>query len=171
MSIPSRRAVLTVVWSIVVWVALWSDLSIANVLWGVVVGVATLWILPLDGAKPRLTVRPVALLGFLAYAGLALVKASGIVAWEVVTPRNRINQGIVEARLRTSDPGVVTLIANTISLTPGTLTLEVREHPPTLYVHIMHLRSIDEVRADIAALEDRALRAFPVHDTDAEVSP
>ena len=32
-----------------------------------------------------------------------------------------------------------TLIANAVSLTPGTLTLEVRREPPTLYVHVLHL--------------------------------
>ena len=54
------------------------------------------------------------------------------------------------------------MIASSISLPPGTLTLEIREDPPILYVHILHLRTIDETRADIRHLEDLVLAAFPV---------
>jgi multicomponent Na+:H+ antiporter subunit E len=67
----------------------------------------------------------------------------------------------VAAPLRTRSSGLITLIASSISLTPGTLTLEIRTDPPTLYVHILHLRTIDETREDIRHLEDLVLAAFP----------
>lgn len=148
-------------WSVAVWCALWSDLSLANVLWGTVVGLATLRLLPVHGDPPVVRVRPLRVLHYLVYGLWSLVRASAVVAWEVVTPRNRINQGIVEVPLRTTSVGVITLIANTVSLTPGTLTLEVRRQPPSLFVHIMHLRTIEEVRAEVGRLEALAVRAFP----------
>lgn len=148
-------------WSVAVWCALWSDLSLANVLWGTVVGLGTLWVLPVHDGPRVVRVRPLRVVHYLLYALWSLVKSSAVVAWEVVTPRNRINQGIVEVPLRTTSLGVITLIANTVSLTPGTLTLEVRRQPPSLFVHIMHLRTIDEVRAEVGRLEDLAVRAFP----------
>lgn len=132
-----------------------------NVLWGIVVGALTRLVVPLPRHERQVRVRPVALLRFVAYFLWQLVRASAIVAWEVVTPRNRIHEGIVAAPLRTSSAGVITLIANAVSLTPGTLTLEVEQDPPVLYVHILHLRTIDEVREDIRHLEDHALAAFP----------
>lgn len=154
-------ALVVLAWSTVVWTALWAELTMTNVLWGVVVGALTLLVVPLPGHERQVRVRPVALLRFVAYFLWQLVRASAIVAWEVVTPRNRIHEGIVAAPLRTSSAGVITLIANAVSLTPGTLTLEVEQDPPVLYVHILHLRTIDEVREDIRRLEDRALAAFP----------
>lgn len=156
-----------VVWSVGVWCALWSDLSLANVLWGTVVGLATLWLLPVRGGPRRVSVRPLRVLHYLVHGLWSLVRASAVVAWEVVTPGDRINQGIVEVPLRTTSLGVITLIANTVSLTPGTLTLEVREQPPSLFVHIMHLRTIEEVREEIGRLEDLAIRAFPAVATSA----
>ena len=157
------RVVTVLVWSVVVWTALWGRLSVANVLWGGVLGALSLWLLPIQHKQYRLPVR----VGRMARFGLlfvwSLVKASAVVAWEVVTPGSRINEGIVAVPLRTSSPGLITLIANAVTLTPGTLTIEVRRDPPTLYVHVLHLHAIDDVRADIHHLEAVALAAF-AHD-------
>lgn len=158
-------------WSVLVWVALWSELSVANVIWGLVVGAVLCVLVPPRAAPRQVTVRPLALLRFIGYFLVELVKASTLVAWEVVTPGSRIHEGIVAAQLRTRSPGVVTLIANAISLTPGTLTLEVHDDPPTLYIHVLHLRTVEEVREDIRRLEDLAIAAFPGVTAPAEDTP
>lgn len=165
------RAVLVLAWSTLVWTALWAEMTVTNVLWGVVVGAFTLLVVPLPPREAHVRVRPLPLVRFAAFFAWQLVRASAIVAWEVVTPRNRIHEGIVAAPLRTSSAGVITLIANAVSLTPGTLTLEVQQHPPVLYVHILHLRTIDEVRQDIRHLEDLALAAFPAARAHAQELP
>lgn len=155
------RFAAVMVWSATVWVALWSDLSLANVVWGLVIGAVLAVVVPTRTGARQVGVRPLALLRFAGYFVVALVQASALVAWEVITPGSRINEGIVATELRTRSPGVVTLIANAISLTPGTLTLEVHDDPPTLYVHILHLRTVEQAREDIRRLEDLAIAAFP----------
>jgi len=155
------RTALALAWGVLVWVALWGQATVANVLGGLVVGSFTLWLVPLSPAgAPPTTVHPLAALHFLSFFLGALVRASAIVAWEVVTPRNRIHQGIVALPLRTESRGLATLIANAISLTPGTLTLEVHEDPLTIYVHVLHLRRVEVVREDLRRLEELALLAF-----------
>jgi multicomponent Na+:H+ antiporter subunit E len=154
------RVAVVVLWSIVVWVALWGDLTVANVLWGGSLGLGTLRLLPVTHQPHRVPVRPLPAVRFVLLFLWSLVRASAIVAWEVVTPRNDINEGIVAIPLQTDSPGLVTLLANSVSLTPGTLTLEVRPEPPTLYVHVLHLRAVEDVRADIHHLEEVALAAF-----------
>lgn len=158
------RVLLVMVWSALAWSALWSDFSVANIIWGLTVGGVLCIVVPLRSTSRPPVVDPLALLRFVGHFLWALVKASAVVAWEVVTPRNVLRQGIVAAPLRTRSPALTTLIANSVSLTPGTLTLEVREEPPTLFIHILHLRSIEDVREDIRHLEDLALRAFPSAD-------
>lgn len=155
------RTIAVVVWSVLVWVALWSDLSLANVLFGTLAGVVTLVVLPLPGDRQPLAVRPWPLLVYLGHFVRDLVVSAFQVVWAIVTPGTRISQGVVRIPLRATAPGVVTLIANSISLTPGTLTIEVERNPPVLYVHVLQLQSIEQARADIAALEDRVLAAFP----------
>lgn len=168
---PGRIAVM-LGWTVLVWVALWGDVSAANLLGGLAVGAFTLWLLPLTPeADTPTSLRPLAAVHFGLFFLAALVRASAVVAWEIVTPRNRIHQGIVALRLRTDSRGVATLIANAISLTPGTLTIEVREDPLTLYVHVLHLRSVEVVREDLRRLETLALRAFdPAFQNQGEAS-
>lgn len=159
------------VWSSLVWVALWGDLSVANLLWGAVLGAATLLAVPVVHKAHRLPVRILPMLRFGLLFLWSLVKASAIVAWEVVTPVNDINEGIVAIPLRTTSPGLMTLLANVVSLTPGTLTLETRRSPPTIYVHVLHLRHIEDVRKDIHHFEDLVMRAFaerPADEADRE---
>ena len=149
------------VWLTAVWVALWGDVSVANVAGGAAVAVALLVVFPGTGSSAGFVVRPVAALRFLAYFAYKLVEANIVVGWEVITPSNRgVREAIVAVPVVGASDAVVTLLANAISLTPGTLTLEVQREPPTLFVHVLHLRSIERSRADVHRLEGLALRAF-----------
>lgn len=164
----SPRGIITVLWCTLVWVALWGDLSAANVLAGLGIGLVSIWLVPLGGPSSAVTLRPLPLLRFLGYFLWALVRSSAVVAWEIVTPGDRTHQGIIELRLDTTNLGVATLIANAISLTPGTLTLEVREDPLRLYVHVLHLREMDVVRAELDHLHRLVVAALPPRRPDPE---
>lgn len=158
-----RRRTLTIVWLIALWLVLWRDVSIANVVSGTIVAVVAT-----SGASdprdPRTghRVRPLALLRFAGYFAWKLVEANVVLAREVVTPQNAIHTGIIAVPLPGCSDFVVTVVANAISLTPGTLTLEVRRDPePVLYVHVLHLHDLDDARADVVAMAERAGAAFP----------
>ncbi|CAN5899339.1 Na+/H+ antiporter subunit E [soil metagenome] len=148
------------VWLLAVWLFLWEDLSFANVMSGSLVATAILLAFLPRKAERRGRFRPLAALKFLGYFQWKLAEASLIVAWEIVTPRNRINEGIVAVPIRHFSDALTTLLANAISLTPGTLTIEVDREATVLYVHVLHLRSVEEVRRDVDKLEIMAVRAF-----------
>lgn len=155
-----RRSAASLVWLVVVWVALWEDVSAANVLAGVAVAGTLLWLFPVRRTPGGGQLRPLAALRFLLYFLWKLVEASAVVSWEVVTPRNRINEAIVAIPIHGVSDVLVTVVANAISLTPGTLTLEVTRQPPVLYVHVLHLRDVESVRREVQYLELLAIRAF-----------
>lgn len=150
-------------WLVAVWLLLWGDVTPANVLSGLVVAGVVVAIV---GARRsgQITLRPVAALRFVAHFGVQLVVATAVVAWEVVTPRSRIRTGIVAVPLHGCSDAVATLIADTISLTPGTLTVELEREPLTLYVHALHLRDVEQVRRDVRRIEVLAVRAFGTAD-------
>ncbi len=145
-------------WLTVVWVLLWGDVSPGNVLSGAALGAALVVLFRPDPSFAP-AVRPVAVVRFFLVFAWRLIEASAIVAFEVITPRNRINEGIVAVPIRGASDLVVTIVANATSLTPGTLTIEVigRE---TLYVHVLHLRDIETVRRSIRRIEELAIEAF-----------
>lgn len=155
-----KRAWPILAWLVVVWVALWEALSWANLLAGLLVGASLLTLFPPQVGERTGTVHPLAAARFLAYFAWKLVEASAVVAWEVVTPKNRINEGIVAVPIQGASDALTTLVANSISLTPGTLTLEVDRHPPVLYLHVLHLRAVDAVRREAQHLELLAILAF-----------
>ena len=73
------------------------------------------------------------------------------VAHDVLTPTDRASPRIVDIPLRLTDPRAITLLANGVSLTPGTLTLDVVDG--ALRVHAMYAEDVDAVRAEIRRLE------------------
>lgn len=156
---PAKRLALGA-WLLVVWLALWGNVTIANVLSGVVVAAAVQLLPDPHPVGGRFSVRPLAALRFLAYFAYKLVEASIVVAREAATRRDHINTGVVEVPLLGASDSLVTVVANAIALTPGSVTVEVESEPPTLYVHVLHLRSVEEVRRDIHRLEVLAVRAF-----------
>lgn len=147
-------------WLLVVWVALWGDVTVANVVSGLVTASLLLVVFPPATARRSGRVRPLPTLRFVAYFAWKLVEASAVVAWEVVTPRSRITEGIVAVPIRGVSDTVATVVANAVSLTPGTLTLEVDRDPAVLYVHVLHLRDLDAVRREVRHIEALAIAAF-----------
>ena len=82
-------------------------------------------------------------LGFLGYYLKEVVAASLWVAYEVVTPSERVKPGIIAFPLRAKSDLEIALLANLITLTPGTLTIDVSEDRKTLYVHDIHIKEFD----------------------------
>lgn len=142
-----------------VWMLLWRDVSAGTLLGGLLV--ASLLLMPRLGIAtlPVERIRPVATVRFLVFYLWDLIRANSLVAWTVIALGNdRINEAIVEVTVRT--PALVPLIANAITFTPGTLTVEVGPDGSTLFVHVLHFRDIEEVRRSILELERRAQAAF-----------
>lgn len=158
----TTRTLVAVLWAVLVWTTLWGDVSLGNLLAGVAVGLLTVLVAPVQtgGLAHPVALRPGAALHFVGFFLWSLVKSSAVVAWEVLTPGSRIHQGIVRVPLQTRSRGITTLVANAISLTPGTLTIEVDEDPFILYVHVLHLREVESVRRDLGRVEELARRAF-----------
>jgi multicomponent Na+:H+ antiporter subunit E len=148
-------------WLTAAWGAFQRELSVANLLVGLLLGAALLAIFPYGPPSPGLRFNVVPLLKFSVVFAWSVVKANAIVAWEVITPRNRINEGIVAVPLESKHPIVITMVSHAIILAPGTMVIEIDRDPETiLFVHALHLRSVEAVRREVLQLERLALQAF-----------
>ena len=70
-------------------------------------------------------------------------------AWDVLTPRHRARPAIIEMPLDVKSDAGILLVTNLISLTPGTLSLDVTDDGRTLYVHAMFADDLDALRAQM----------------------
>lgn len=130
---------LTVAWVTAVWVALWGDLTPGNVIGGALVACAVLAAVRLPVTTGVRRVAPGPTLRYAAAFSRDLVVATAEVARQVFWPVARLRPAIVAVPLRSGDPALVSLVANSITLTPGTLTLEADEDRRMLWVHVLHL--------------------------------
>jgi multicomponent Na+:H+ antiporter subunit E len=73
-----------------------------------------------------------------------LVRSSLRVAADVVTPASRARPGIVRVPLEAESDLEIALVANLISLTPGTLTIDVAPDRSCLLVHVMFVDGDEE---------------------------
>ncbi|MBB3037865.1 Na+/H+ antiporter subunit E [Hoyosella altamirensis] len=103
---------------------------------------------------------PFRALSFVLYYIWELTKSNIAVGWDIVTPGTRMSAGIVRLPLRCSTDLEITMLANLISLTPGTLTLSVQNNPAVLYVHGMYAADKDAFKAELYEAERRLLRAM-----------
>lgn len=88
-----------------------------------------------------------------------LVTANVEVAYRVLSPSLPIDPSVVEVPLRVESELAITTIANSITLTPGTLTMDHDAETNTLYVHSL-AGEREEVLAPIRTWEDYAIRVF-----------
>jgi multicomponent Na+:H+ antiporter subunit E len=106
----------------------------------------------------RLIVRISRTLLFVAFFVWELIVANAQVAYEVVTPRHMLHPGIVRVPVSARSDLELTLLSNLISLTPGTLTLEIDSRGGALFIHGMFVDPIDEFRARVQRLDRRFLQ-------------
>lgn len=161
-------------WIVIVWVALWGEVSAANVLGGLVVAVGLLALFPSAGVRRGAPVRPLEILRYTGFFMWELVKSNIAVAWAVVAPGRVVREGIVAVPLQGRSDLLTTLFANSVTLTPGTLSLDVDTDGDgrVLYVHVLDIRDIAKTRRDLAYMEYRAIRAFGERDErEAAVDP
>lgn len=170
-SLRHRLALQGVPWLglVVIWIALWGDVSVANIVGGALVATAVVALFH-PGRRERLgRFRPVAATRFLGHALASLVHSTGAVAWEVLTPTDRTRPGILAVPLPSATPVVLTAVTMVVGMTPGTVVVEVHHAPTVLYVHVLHLHDPAAIRRQIGRLEARALAAFGPPDADDDI--
>lgn len=97
-------------------------------------------------------------LRFLTFGFVEIVKSNIAVARAVLAPRLELDPGIIAIPLDvTSDAGITTL-ANLITLTPGTVSLDVSSDRKTLYIHAFSVGDPEQLRRDTKAVFERRVK-------------
>ncbi|MDT0687957.1 Na+/H+ antiporter subunit E [Autumnicola psychrophila] len=132
-----------------VWIALTGTFTVANHVFGFVLSFIILRVITKGSGTGRyFTIVPKIII-FMFYFLYELIKANLQVAYEVITPNFQMKPGIVKIPLDVKSNIGITLLANLISLTPGTLSLDVSNDRKVLYVHAMYVTDREEFIASI----------------------
>jgi multicomponent Na+:H+ antiporter subunit E len=131
------------------WAAIHEQFTAANLAVGFVLGFVLLYFAqPLLGPSVYFSkVRQV--LGLVLFFFWELVLANLRVARDVITPGFNMRPGVVAIPLDAKSDVEITLLANMITLTPGTMSLDVSLDRKTLYIHTLWGEDADSVRSNI----------------------
>ena len=98
------------------------------------------------------------LVAFLLYFLKELVKSNLRVAYDIATPVWHMKPGVIAFPLRAETDMEILFVSSVISLTPGTLSLDVSDDRKVLFIHAMFLHDEEQLRNDLRELERRILK-------------
>src|SRR5699024_8428136 len=105
--------------------------------------------------------RVLGIASFILFFTWELFKANLQVAYDVITPRHDMQPRVIAIPLAVKTDAQHTLLANLISLTPGTLSLDVSQDRRVLYIHAMYVDDPDAMRHEIkTGFERRVLEVL-----------
>ena len=132
-----------------IWEAMTGRTDAANLLLGFALGYGVLWWLrPLLGPTQYFRKLPESI-RFTFFFLRELIHSNLRVAWDVISPKSRRKPGIIAIPLDARSDIEITFLANLITLTPGTLSLDVSDDRRVLYVHGMFVEDPQRMREQI----------------------
>ncbi len=157
-----NRAALAIVLALI-WASITGNFSLPNLILGGLVSFLALWIVRKDVSSPYYfrKMRQVFSLMLLFFWELLLsaLRVSAL----VLSPnlKSKLKPGIIAFPLTVKSDVEITLLANLITLTPGTLSVDVSEDRTKLYVHAISVPDKQALIDDIAqGFEAKIIEVF-----------
>jgi len=132
-----------------VWMFLNGNLEFMNFVEGFAIGFVILWMSTYTKSSSRYFSKIPKVFNFIVYFIYELVVANVKVAYDILTPTHRMNPAIIAVPLDVKTDMEITLLANVITLTPGTLSLDVSNDKKVLYVHAAYVEDREEFVQDL----------------------
>lgn len=121
----------------ITWAAITGTFGLGNLVLGGLIGILSLWVIRLQIAKPKFLSKVPKVIALALLFFYELVLSSVKVMALVLSPnmKRKLEPAIIAFPLKVKSDIEITLLANLITLTPGTLSVDVAEDRSVLYVH------------------------------------
>lgn len=150
-------------WLVVVWILLWGNISVANVLSGLAVAIGITVLLPLPKVPVLGRVHPLSVLRLIVVFAWYLVQSSVQVAWLAIRAGPPPRAAVLRAQLAVKSDLVLVLAVNIITLIPGSMVLEIDQVQRMIYVHVIDVsspRAVDQFYRQVAEVQRLLVAAF-----------
>jgi len=161
-----------------VWILLWGDLSVANLVSGLVVALGITVLLPLPAVPVEGLLHPLSLLKLIVLVNYYLVLSSVQVAWLAIRPGPPPLVAVLRAHLALKSDLVLALAVNIFNLIPGSIVLEIDQTRRMLYLHVIDVgseksvqrfyRQVDQVERLLVAAFERDADWRPAAEQEAD---
>lgn len=151
------------VWLVLVWGALWRDFSPGNLVFGLVLALLVVNLLYLPPVRFSGRFRPVRALVFLVKFVGRVAAGSLEVFWLAIRPGPPPVSAVVAVRLETTDDLMMTAVAQTVSLIPGSVVVEIDRRTATIYFHVIDVtqsHDAEDFRRQVRTIEQELIGVF-----------
>ncbi|MEM9242488.1 MAG: Na+/H+ antiporter subunit E [Pseudomonadota bacterium] len=146
---------------VLIWCGFSNNFGLANIGLGVIVSLVCVSILPSKQHDRPYKFKLLPLISLLGIIAVELIESSLLVAWDVITPKHLSEPKFILIDLACRNDVERTLLANIVSLTPGTLSVDLTDDKSKLKVHVMFAQQQQTVIAFIKQkIEPRVMRIF-----------
>ncbi len=142
------------------WVALYGEVSVGNVVGGLFVAALLVLLFP-SGRTSVKRLRPLGVVSLAWYVFVNLAVSTWTVVVAVLLPRpDRVEASVRDVQVSTRSATAMTLMGNLITLTPGTMTVGVDPTEGVLKVHVLGRIDDETFRQSMFDLERKVLDAL-----------
>ena len=142
----------------IVWVLLQNQVTAGMVVFGIILGIIIPWMTSIWWPDTPQGFRMGLMLRYSAVVIWDILVANVQVAWIVLTvPNAKLKPAWIVVPLKLKQPEAITLLAGTITLTPGTVSADLSDEGHSLLVHVLHTDDADAVRDEIKSRYERRL--------------
>jgi multicomponent Na+:H+ antiporter subunit E len=138
---------------VVLWILAWGQLTLANVLSGVIVAAVVLVAFPRHRPERSLRFSPKGIARLARYVANQLITSNIVMARQILRPDTARRPGVLAHQLERPSAHVATVMSGVIALSPGTMTIDVAGDSSVIYVHFYELEDVDAARAYLVRLE------------------
>lgn len=132
-----------------IWASLLGDVSLNNLIVGFILAYIILGLLSRVKDSHNYFQKAKRIIGFLLYFLKEMLYANFQVAYEIITPSHKCTPGIIAVPLDAKTDIEIILLANCITLTPGTLSIDVSDDRKVLFVHAVFVDDADRFRKEV----------------------
>ena len=133
----------------IAWAALMGNFEPQQLLFGFVLGYLILWLISRIGRPSRYFKQLPLGIELLLFFLFDVLRANVRMAVTILSPRMRLRPAVVAVPLILKSEAAMILLANMLTLTPGTLSLDVSTDRQMLYVHTVWLEDAEEFRRQV----------------------
>ena len=142
----------------VVWVLLQNEVTSGMVVFGIILGIIIPWMTSIWWPDRPQSFRLDKMITYSLIVMWDIVVANIQVAWIVLTvPNAKLKPEWIVIPLELKHPEAITILAGTITLTPGTVSADLSDEGHSILVHVLHTDDPDGVRDEIKSRYERRL--------------
>lgn len=142
----------------IAWAALTGSFQPLDLLFGFLLGYLVLWLGTRMGTPPQYFRKISLVLGLLGVFLLDLLRANIRMAILILSPRMKLRPAVVAVPLVLKSKSAIVLLINLITLTPGTLSLDITTDQSVMFVHTVYLEDPEQFKQELLTGYEKRLQ-------------